>query len=102
MRTLPRSAGSSDSKPREPEPAVSVSEAALQQPPAPRPKAVLSSKESLLADTAFRGAVTLCAVALIAIVGLILFELITQSHLSMSKFGWKFLVHTVWDPVEEN
>jgi len=35
-------------------------------------------------------------------VALIVFELVTQSRLSMSKFGFKFLVKQVWDPVNED
>jgi phosphate transport system permease protein len=59
-------------------------------------------KESFIADAAFRTMVIACAIALLAIVGLILYELIIQSHLSMSKFGLKFLTKTVWDPVGED
>ncbi|MGZ7091069.1 MAG: phosphate ABC transporter permease subunit PstC, partial [Candidatus Angelobacter sp.] len=42
------------------------------------------------------------AVAVLAIVGLIVFELVTQSRLSISKFGLKFLVKQIWDPVAED
>jgi phosphate transport system permease protein len=62
----------------------------------------LSAKESVFADAAFRSVVTLCALALVAIVGLILYELIAQSHLSISKFGFSFLTKTIWDPVAED
>jgi phosphate transport system permease protein len=57
--------------------------------------------DSFFADATFRTLVVLCALALIAVVGVILYELITQSRLSISKFGFGFLVHSVWDPVEE-
>ncbi|MGE5322821.1 MAG: phosphate ABC transporter permease subunit PstC [Actinomycetota bacterium] len=67
-----------------------------------RPGRRLVFKERVFADRAFRSVVISCAVALVAIVGLILFELITQSHLSMAKFGLHFLVSSVWDPVAEN
>jgi len=66
------------------------------------PKSRLRTKESLFADVAFRSLVSLCAVALVGTVGLILFGLISQSHLSLSKFGFSFLIKTIWDPVEEN
>lgn len=69
--------------------------------PGGRPERPLIFKESVLADRAFRSVVISCAVALVAIVVLILFELITQSHLSMTKFGFHFLVSSVWDPVAE-
>src|SRR5215469_7481283 len=60
------------------------------------------SKDSNLADGAFRILVVGCALALVAIVGLVLFELISQSRLAVGKFGFKFLITTIWDPVEEN
>src|SRR5882762_5973777 len=65
-------------------------------------KSRASAQESVFADSAFRSAVVLCGVAVLAIVALIVFELITQSRLSMSKFGFKFVVKQVWDPVNED
>jgi phosphate transport system permease protein len=56
----------------------------------------------VFADTTFRAIVTVCALALVAVVGLIFYELVTQSQLSISKFGWKFLVKAIWDPVDED
>ena len=66
------------------------------------PRAGISFKESLVGDQIFRFLVLLCAVALVAIVGLIVTELITQSHLARSKFGLHFLSKTAWDPVRED
>ena len=54
---------------------------------------------SRLADDAFRYATLLCAVSILAIVGLILYELIARSQLSIGQFGWKFFTGTNWDPV---
>jgi phosphate transport system permease protein len=65
-------------------------------------KSRFRSKESVLADNTFRSLVFACAIALLAIVGLIVFELITQSHLSVTKFGFKFLQRSIWDPVAED
>jgi len=62
----------------------------------------LTAKESVFADGVFRSAVTFCAIALVASVGLIVYELIIQSHLSMSKFGFGFLTKQIWDPVGED
>jgi len=39
--------------------------------------------------------------SVLAIVGLIAFELLTQSGLSLHKFGFKFLTTSIWDPVAE-
>jgi phosphate transport system permease protein len=66
------------------------------------PKSYLVVRENVFADQVFRGIVILCALAVLAIVGLIFFELVNQSHLSISKFGFKFLVTQIWDPVAEN
>jgi phosphate transport system permease protein len=65
-------------------------------------KSRIRSKSSFVADNAFRSIVILCALALVAIVGLILFELLTSSRIAVSKFGWKFLARSVWDPVAED
>jgi phosphate transport system permease protein len=66
------------------------------------PKSRLGARESVLADGVFRGIVLLCALGVLAIVGLIVFELIRESKLAMGKFGFSFLVKQVWDPVAED
>jgi phosphate transport system permease protein len=66
------------------------------------PRSRAGNRESLFADGAFRTIVVLCGLAILAIVGLIVFELISQSRLSISKFGLKFLVKQIWDPVAED
>jgi phosphate transport system permease protein len=66
------------------------------------PASRAGAKESFLADGVFHGIVVMCALAVLAIVGLIVFELISESRLSMSKFGLKFLVKQIWDPVAED
>jgi phosphate transport system permease protein len=68
----------------------------------PEAKTRLKTKESHFADGAFRTLVTLCALALVAIVGLIFFELVSKSNLSLNKFGFRFLVRSIWDPVAED
>src|ERR1043165_5976741 len=65
------------------------------------PKSRTGTRESILADNVFRGIVVLSALAVLAVVGLIVFELIIQSRPSMSKFGLKFLTRQIWDPVAE-
>ena len=65
-------------------------------------KSRFRTKESVFADNTFRSLVFACALALLAVVGLIVFELITQSHLSMKTFGFKFLQRSIWDPVAED
>jgi phosphate transport system permease protein len=58
-------------------------------------------KESFVADAAFRSVVIACGLSVIAIVGLIVFELLIQSRVSLHKFGFKFLSVSIWDPVAE-
>ena len=67
---------------------------------APRNRA--STRENVFADRAFGGLVILCAVAVLTIVGLIVIELLRESQLSIAKFGFKFLVKQIWDPVAED
>jgi phosphate transport system permease protein len=50
-------------------------------------------------DAAFRYMTLGCALSVLAIVGLILFELTLQSRLSLHEFGWKFFSGQNWDPV---
>jgi phosphate transport system permease protein len=65
-------------------------------------KARLKTQTGSFADGVFRSLLILCAVALVAVVGLIFFELVSQSRLTIGKFGFKFLFKSIWDPVEEN
>jgi phosphate transport system permease protein len=81
--------------------------ASLPSPPEPGtpsliPKSRLRTKSSVFADATFRTIVAICAVILVSIVGLILYELATQSRVTISKFGLPFLVRSIWDPVNED
>lgn len=70
----------------------------VSEPPAAK-VAPLSQKpsgfRSIFADGVFRSLVTACAVCVVAIVGLIVFELISASGPALHKFGFKFLVESV-------
>ena len=66
------------------------------------PKNRMGVRENVFADQVFRSFVILCALAVLAIVGLIFYELVSQSHLSISKFGFSFLKKQIWDPVAED
>jgi phosphate transport system permease protein len=50
-------------------------------------------------DWVFKAVMFLCAAAVLAIVGLVLYELIVRSRLTLHAFGWKFFVVDAWDPV---
>jgi phosphate transport system permease protein len=42
-----------------------------------------------------------CGLCVLALVGLIVFELISKSTLSLHAFGWKFFFQSDWDPVND-
>lgn len=63
------------------------------------PARIAEKRDSRVADNAFRALMILCALSVFAIVGLIMFELIQQSKLSIKEFGWQFFFRQNWDPV---
>ncbi len=101
MQTLPGPLHSHPSG-RHAEPSVGEPVAADKKPLKVIQKSLGGPRESVWADMVFRSLVVFCALAVLAIVGLIVFELISQSRLSMSKFGLKFLIKQIWDPVAED
>ncbi len=52
-----------------------------------------------LADGAFRYAMLGCALSVAGVLALIVYELVTNSRLSINEFGWRFFMHQTWDPV---
>jgi phosphate transport system permease protein len=52
-------------------------------------------------DRAFKGLTLVMALSVFALIILIGFELTKGSHLSLAKFGWRFLASSEWDPVNE-
>ncbi len=101
MQILPNPRPSSTPEESE-EPAITDSTPATAEKLKVVSKSRVGARESVFADGLFRGIVVLCAVTILVVVGLIVFELITQSRLTMSKFGFKFLVKQIWDPVAED
>ena len=61
----------------------------------------LTKAGSPAADHIFHFAMLACALSVLAIVGLIIYELITKSALSWHAFGFKFFVRSEWDPVND-
>jgi phosphate transport system permease protein len=53
------------------------------------------------ADKLFRATVLTVALSVLAITGVIAFELLRNSRLPIDKFGWGFLWGTTWDPIKE-
>jgi phosphate transport system permease protein len=56
---------------------------------------------SRFGDRAFQWLTLLMALSVFALIVLIGFELATGSKLALQKFGWRFLVTSNWDPVNE-
>jgi phosphate transport system permease protein len=53
------------------------------------------------ADGSFHAAMLACGAAIIALLVLIVFELVSSSRLSLHAFGWKFFSSQMWDPVND-
>src|SRR6202142_3387188 len=62
---------------------------------------LLHGKVSEFPDVAFGWAMRLCGVAVVALLGLIVYQLIIGSELSWHAFGWKFFGQSDWNPVED-
>jgi phosphate transport system permease protein len=58
-----------------------------------------TSRFSKVIDFAFRYALLLCSISIIAIIALFFYELTTRSHLTIARFGLKFFSTETWDPV---
>jgi phosphate transport system permease protein len=101
MRTVPeRRPSSSPEEPALREPILSSSIDAERLKVVPKSR--LGPREKQFADQVFRALVVFCALAVMAVVGLIIFELLRESRPSMVKFGFKFLTKQIWDPVAED
>jgi phosphate transport system permease protein len=62
---------------------------------------LITAGDSRLADRVFFFAMLGCALSVIAIVALIVYELVSKSSLSWHAFGWKFFFRSEWDPVND-
>jgi phosphate transport system permease protein len=56
---------------------------------------------SRLPDELFRYAMIASGLSVAVLLGLILYELIGNSSLSLHQFGWKFFIGRIWDPVND-
>jgi phosphate transport system permease protein len=61
----------------------------------------MKDRDSRWADGTFRLLMLACALAVLALVGLIIYELITKGNLAWHAFGWKFFIGRDWDPVND-
>ncbi len=63
---------------------------------------LLKASGGELSDRLFRSAMTACGLAVLGVLGLIVFELVSGSRLSWHAFGLKFFAGSDWDPVNEH
>src|ERR1700722_11044528 len=66
-----------------------------------RMKPLLQGKVSEVPDAVFGWAMRVCGLAVVAILGLIVYQLVVGSQLSWHAFGWKFFGQSDWNPVED-
>jgi phosphate transport system permease protein len=78
-----------------------VEEARVTAVTAPRTSPLVRASSGELPDRIFKLAMTGCGVAVLGILALIVYELITRSSLSWHAFGLKFFAASDWDPVNE-
>jgi len=62
---------------------------------------LLQGKVSEVPDELFGWAMRLCGFAVVALLGLIVYQLLVGSQLSWHAFGWKFFGQSEWNPVED-
>jgi phosphate transport system permease protein len=62
-------------------------------------KSIILAPPSKAGDTAFKLLTWSMAMVVFVLVGLVGWELWQGSALSLQKFGWRFLIHSDWDPV---
>jgi len=62
---------------------------------------LLQGKVSELPDAVFGWTMRLCGLGVIALLGLIVYQLVIGSQLSWHAFGWKFFALSDWNPVED-
>ena len=68
---------------------------------ADRAAPLIKAGSSHISDRLFHVAMLACGVCVLALVGLIVYELMSKSGLSWQAFGWKFFFRSEWDPVNE-
>jgi phosphate transport system permease protein len=64
-------------------------------------KPLLKTGDSRWADRSFFVIILACGLCVLALVGLIVYQLITKSALSWHAFGLKFFFRSEWDPVND-
>src|SRR6185437_16934253 len=77
----------------------------LETPPAPRAQGAATPAAvrvgGRLADELFRYAMIACGLSVAVVLGLIFYELVANSTLSLHQFGWEFFSTRTWDPAND-
>ncbi|HUD65884.1 MAG TPA: phosphate ABC transporter permease subunit PstC [Candidatus Sulfotelmatobacter sp.] len=81
-----------------PQPVEQTKVTAVPAQPAP----LLRTSSGEIPDRVFKSAMTACGLAVLAVLGLIIYELVQRSGLSWHAFGFKFFAASEWDPVNEH
>src|SRR5579863_9460811 len=64
--------------------------------------ALLRASSGEIPDRVFKSAITACGLAVLGVLVLIVYELVSRSSLSWHAFGFKFFARSDWDPVNES
>lgn len=75
--------------------ATNVTSVTVQRPP------LLQASSGEVPDRIFKTAITVCGLAVLGVLVLIVYELIWRSSLSWHAFGFRFFAASDWDPVNE-
>ena len=67
-----------------------------------RTSPLLHASDGALADRVFRWSILACALIVLTILALIVWQLVTRSQLSWHAFGWRFFWGQDWDPVNDH
>jgi phosphate transport system permease protein len=62
---------------------------------------LLQGRVSEIPDALFGWAMRFCGIAVVALLGLIVYQLVVGSQLSWHAFGWKFFGQSEWNPVSD-
>jgi phosphate transport system permease protein len=68
---------------------------------APQAQHLLQASGGEVPDRIFQSAMMVCGLAVLGVLVLIVYELVSRSNLSWHAFGFKFFVGSDWDPVSE-
>jgi len=63
---------------------------------------LVKSSDGVVADRVFGWAILACALVVLGILALIVWQLVARSQLSWQAFGWKFFGGQDWDPVNDH